>query len=145
MIPSPIEQWIEIKGYEGMYAVSSLGRIMSLERKICGMNKERQVCRVIPEIVMVQSEWKYYRQVWLRRPGEHVKFRVHRLVADAFLPNPDVLPVVNHIDGNKGNNAVSNLEWVSYSENTNHYYQKLKPVAAAVEEDEGFKDEDIPF
>lgn len=144
MIPSPVEQWIEIRGYEGQYAVSSYGRVMSLERKICGMNKDRKVCRVIPEVCMVLHEWKGYMQVWLRNPGEHKKYRVHRLVAEAFLPNPEGKDVVNHIDGNRSNNMLANLEWATYSENTNHYYQKLKPVAAAVE-DEPIRDEDLPF
>jgi len=144
MIPTEIETWIEVVGYEGLYAVSSHGRVMSLERKICSREHLRKMCRVIPEVIMAQGEWRGYMQVWLRRPGEHRKHRVHRLVADAFLPNPEEKLVVNHIDGDRGNNHLANLEWATHSENTQHYYQKLKPVAAVVE-DEPFDPADIPF
>lgn len=60
-----------------------------------------------------------YRKVLTR---ERVKVYVHRLVAEAFIPNPDNLPEVNHIDGNRSNNAVHNLEWVSHADNMRHAY-----------------------
>lgn len=147
MTPSPFEQWIEIAGWEGMYAVSSHGRVMSLERKVCGTRFDKsKVCRVIPEVVMAQMDHRAgYKCVWFRRTGAHKKQFVHRLVALAFLPNPEGKPIVNHIDGNKENNTLANLEWATCSENTNHYYKNRKvPVPAAVE-DEPIKPEDIPF
>ena len=61
-----------------------------------------------------------YEYILVRHKGKHKKYLVHRLVAKAFLPNPDSLPQVNHIDGNKRNNSVSNLEWVTNSENQMH-------------------------
>lgn len=146
MKATSVETWIEITGYEGQYAVSSHGRVMSLERTICGRIGKREMCRIIPERIMVQTEWHDYLQVWLRKPGEHRKYRVHRLVGEAFLPNPEGKHVVNHIDGNKGNNRIENLEWATYSENTTHYYQKLKPAfTPAVVDDEPIRDEDLPF
>jgi hypothetical protein len=63
--------------------------------------------------------YKYYR---LSKNGKKKMFYAHRLVAEHFLPNPNNLPVVNHIDGNKLNNSVTNLEWVSYSENTKKWH-----------------------
>lgn len=67
-----------------------------------------------------EHNYKYYR---LSKGNKKKMFYAHRLVAEAFIPNPDNLPVVNHIDGNKANNNVSNLEWVSYSENVVHAHK----------------------
>lgn len=64
-----------------------------------------------------------YKRIHVSDNGTHYKFLVHRVVAAAFIPNPDNLPCVNHKDGNKLNNAVSNLEWVTYSENQKHAYE----------------------
>lgn len=70
-----------------------------------------------------ENGYKYYR---LSKNNKKKMFYAHRLVAEYFLPNPDNLPVVNHKDGNKLNNDVNNLEWVSYSENSLHWHQTLK-------------------
>lgn len=64
-----------------------------------------------------------YRRIHVQHDGNDMKFLVHRLVAEAFIPNPEQLPVVNHIDGNKLNNAVDNLEWCDYSDNLKHAYR----------------------
>lgn len=63
-----------------------------------------------------------YKRVHVSHNGEQYKFLIHRLVATSFIPNPDNLPCVNHIDGNKANNHVDNLEWCSYGENLKHAY-----------------------
>lgn len=64
-----------------------------------------------------------YRRIHVSHNGTHYKFLVHRLIAETFIPNPDNLPCVNHKDGNKLNNNVNNLEWVTYSENNIHAYR----------------------
>lgn len=64
-----------------------------------------------------------YKQYRLSKNGEKQNFYAHRLVAEAFIPNPENLPIVNHIDGNKLNNNVTNLEWTSYSDNSKHAYE----------------------
>lgn len=69
-----------------------------------------------------ENGYKYYR---LSKDNKKKMFYAHRLVAEHFLSNPDNLPVVNHKDGNKLNNNVNNLEWVSYSENTSHWHQQI--------------------
>lgn len=70
-----------------------------------------------PEII-----WDGYERVTLSQNNNLKRFRVHRLVADAFIPNPHGLPMVNHKDGNKRNNNVSNLEWVNCQQNTKHAF-----------------------
>ena len=100
------EEWKPIKGYEGLYEVSNMGRVKSLR-----YGKER--------IMSTPDNSIGYRNVTLVKRA-HKQKRVHRLVAEAFIPNPMNLPVVNHLDGDKHNNCVSNLEWCTKKENTNH-------------------------
>src|SRR5699024_2369537 len=107
-----VEIWKPIKGYEDSYLVSTLGRIKSKPRLGTrgGILKE------------LYSRWQYNR-VNLYKGGEMKSFFIHRLVAKEFLPNPENKPQVNHKDGNKLNNALSNLEWVTQSENQLHAYE----------------------
>lgn len=101
------EEWRDIKGYEEPYKVSNLGRVMSLHRKT-------------PRILYLKRHNMGYRQVELAKSGKNHMVTVHRLVAEAFIPNPDNLPQVNHIDFNRENNCVSNLEWCTPKQNTMH-------------------------
>ena len=102
-----METWKNIKGYEGLYQVSSEGRIKSLKR-----NKER--------ILKPIADCWGYQVVNLHTGGKQKRLKVHRLVCEAFHENPDGKPCVNHIDENKTNNCASNLEWCTYAENNNH-------------------------
>lgn len=104
------EIWLPIIGYEGLYEVSSWGRIRSLN----------YYCRGKHKILKLSAKPNTYIKVGLRKDGTVKYYRVHRLVAEAFLPNPLNLPQVNHIDGNKQNNAICNIEWVSAKQNTNN-------------------------
>ena len=101
------EIWCPIKGYEGFYGVSDKGRVRSLKS-----GKER--------ILKPGSDKDGYLQVGLYKNGEKKMCKVHRLVAQTFIPNPDNLTEVNHKDEDKINNKVSNLEWCDYSYNTNY-------------------------
>ena len=97
------EKWKDVQGYEGLYQISNLGRV-----KRNGT-------------ILHQSLNTYgYCQVSLCNNGDIKNHLVHRLVANEFLPNPERHPQVNHIDGNKKNNAVTNLEWCTQAENNNH-------------------------
>lgn len=113
-----IEQWREVKGYEGFYAVSNIGSVKSLRRTISRVGGKP---RTLPERMMTGSvKSNGYLHVSLRKPGElQLKRHVHRLVAEAFLPLV-AGQEVNHIDGNKLNNCVSNLEWCTRAENMAH-------------------------
>lgn len=117
------EIWKPIEGYEGFYEVSSLGRIKSLCRDVAIPNRKSGNIgyRAYPERIKpcVETKCGYY-QVTLSREARSQTLRVHRLVALAFISNPENKPYVNHIDGNKKNNCVSNLEWCTASENNWH-------------------------
>jgi len=113
------EVWNDIKGYEGLYQVSDMGRVKSLERTITKKNGRNQ--SIQERILKPSTEHGGYLSVILYdTSGKRKTFKVHRLVCEAFHENPEDKPCVNHIDENKTNNAVSNLEWCTYKENNNH-------------------------
>lgn len=108
----PHEEWKVIKGFENLYMISSFGRVKSLKRK--GVTKER--------ILRARIEKKGYIHYSLKKDNKEHEKKAHRLVAEAFLNNPDNKPQVNHLDGNKINNYYKNLEWVTNGENQVHSY-----------------------
>ena len=98
------EIWKDIKGYEGLYQVSSLGRVK----------------RVDTDRILKTYANKGYHQVQLSKNNIKSNKTIHRLVAQAFIPNPENKPEVNHIDEDKSNNSISNLNWMTSKENSNH-------------------------
>lgn len=116
------EIWRDIPGYKGQYQVSNFGSVRSLAR-YRGANGGRfwQEERALKKTVKSTG----YEQVGLCRGNRSIPTLVHRLVASAFVPNPSRKPQVNHKDGNKANNHVKNLEWVTSSENGQHAYRVL--------------------
>lgn len=109
------EIWRDIKDYEGLYQVSNTGKIKSLDRKVWNYIKKG---KIIKTHIVVDYEY-----VVLYKNKTQKNYRVHRLVANAFILNPNNYKEVNHIDGNKLNNNVSNLEWCSRSQNLKHAYK----------------------
>jgi len=107
-----IEIWKDIIGFEGLYQVSQKGNIKSLNYA-GGLNSQN----LKPGI----GTTKYYLVSLVKDKKGNTK-KVHRLVGIAFIPNPDNKPFINHIDGNKLNNHVSNLEWCTQSENCKHAF-----------------------
>lgn len=114
------ELWRDIIGYEGCYQVSNLGRVKSVVRTVRSYPNER----IVPERILQQQRLRSgYISVGLWKNHKFKRATVHRLVANAFLSNPENLPQVNHKDGNKGNNSLNNLEWCSRDENMRHAYR----------------------
>ena len=117
------EQWRAVEGYPG-YEVSNLGRVKG-HGKIMKPYKHRVT----------------YKMVDLYKSGKRVaRGMVHRMVANAFIPNPDNKPEVNHIDGNKHNNDISNLEWCTHHENMSHAWNTglIKPYCKPSVRNDGY-------
>lgn len=112
-----------VPGYEGFYEVDTNGEIYSLERvNSRGMH-------IKPRKLKQSATWYGYKVVFLSKNGISKAHNAHRLVALAFVENKDNKPYVNHIDSNKHNNNVENLEWVTHAENAQHsanYKRSLK-------------------
>jgi hypothetical protein len=116
--------WKDIEGYVGIYQVSNLGRVKSLSKSYFS-GKKHSVFKSFQEMILKDIYNKdSYHQVCLYNQGICEKRYVHRLVAEAFLVNPDNKPEVNHKDGNKSNNNVINLEWSTRLENQKHASKK---------------------
>ena len=113
------EIWKDIKGYEGQYQVSNTGKVRSLQRTLssgcCGIG------RTIKELVLrPYTDHHGYLRLQLSKNSKTKKFLVHRLVAEAFIPNPNGYRCVNHKDETHTNNSVENLEWCTHKYNSNY-------------------------
>lgn len=104
------EVWKDIKGYEDLYQVSNYGNVRSLNYNKTGKTR----------ILRTITNNSGYIQVGLHKSGNMKLCTVHRLVAQAFIPNPDNLSIVNHKDYTKTNNTCDNLEWCNYEYNNNY-------------------------
>lgn len=112
-----VEIWKDIENYEGYYQVSNKGRVKSLERDIsCRGRKHTLKMLYLKEDVSDSG----YKRVTLSKKSVTKRFLTHRLVAKAFLENPENKPFINHIDNNPQNNTIKNLEYVTHSENMLH-------------------------
>lgn len=116
------EIWRPVAGYEELYAVSSLGRVKSLNYNRTGVEK----------FLKPAKNKGGYLQVVLCRNGKKKCIKVHRLVATAFLPNPEGLPEINHKDEVKTNNIVGNLEWCSRLYNNNYGTHNKRSAASRI-------------
>jgi hypothetical protein len=131
------EIWKPIKGYEGIYEVSNLGHVRSLDRKVSKLTKygTMAVFNIKGRLLKGTTTWHGYQSVNIRHTdGKFYPRLIHRLVAKAFVPGYFDGADVNHIDENKQNNRFDNLEWVTKTENNNHGSHTQKATAHCVEE-----------
>lgn len=105
-----MEVWRDIKGYEGLYQVSNLGDVKRIKGERCYYDR----------IIKQKKSWSGHMYVMLSKDGIRKNLRVHRLVADSFIPNPNNYPIINHRDENPSNNNVDNLEWCTQKYNMNY-------------------------
>ena len=111
------EEWRSIPDFDG-YEVSSYGRVSSIDRTATVMHKGRFRIKTFSSVLLVQINDRGYARVSLYKNDRKKKaYKVHKLVAEAFIPNPENKPEIDHIDGIKNNNNVCNLEWVTHAEN----------------------------
>ena len=111
------EVWKNIAGFEGIYQVSNMGRVRSVDRYVECVDS----CRHYKGRIMRLNKRKNgYLDICLRRQEINIRPLIHRLVAEAFIPNPNNLPCVNHKDENKENNCVENLEWCTQEYNNSY-------------------------
>lgn len=112
------ELWKDIEGYEGIYQISTLGRVKRLESTLLYKGKYPRKWR--EKLLSQNTTNAGYKKCHISKDGKTKTPNIHRLVASAFIDNSLGLPCVNHLDGNKENNSADNLEWCSYKENTKH-------------------------
>ena len=115
--------WKSIKGYEGLYEVSDSGEVKSLKRKA---RVKGNSYRTVNERILKPSVSNGYKSVVLCKDLTYTKIGVHRLVAEAFIPNPNNYPIINHKDANPSNNNVDNIEWCTYKYNSNYHICKIR-------------------
>ena len=112
-----MEEWRAVPGYEGLYEVSNKGNVRNVRRNT---------------LLRLSKDCYGYIQVSLYKNGRRTGLRVHRLVTEAFLPNPDNLPEVNHKDEDKTNNRVENLEWCDHKYNMNYGTRNIRAKETAI-------------
>lgn len=115
------EIWKDIQNYEDYYQVSNFGNVRSKDRKVVAINNPNRIYNVKGKNLkpVIIKDTGYYR-VSLHKNGKQFTHKIHRLVAKQFIPNPKDLPEINHLDFDKANNHVDNLEWITKYDNILH-------------------------
>lgn len=115
------EIWKDIEGFEGYYKISNLGRILAIGRTVGAANNKTKTIK--EKLLSTPKFSNGYRVVSLYKNCKCKKLLVHRLIAMCFIPNPENKPYINHIDGDRLNNRIENLEWCTHKENMEHMWK----------------------
>ena len=126
------EIWKPVVGYERYYEVSNKGNVRSVTRYVFSIKGKRKTRKVCGSEKKPKINHSGYYQTTLSKQGKSETVVIHRIVAEAFIPNPCSKPQVNHIDGDKLNNCVENLEWATSFENMSHAVNVLNRLVIPV-------------
>lgn len=124
-----MEEWRDIKDYENLYQVSNFGNVRSIDRTIKQYSysaKKNKIYNYKGQILIPAIDKNHYARVVLSKNNKQKHFMVHRLVAEAFIPNPNNLPFINHKNENSLDNNVDNLEWCTQKYNINYGTRTLR-------------------
>lgn len=117
------EIWKDVKGYEGIYKISNRGNIKSIDRISKAIRKNKIISQKFKgQALRPFISTTGYFTIKLTKNNNYKSFKIHRLIAIHFIPNPDNKAEVNHIDGNKLNNDINNLEWATHLKNMRHAF-----------------------
>ena len=135
-----MEAWRDVVGYEGIYKVSDRGNVKTAEGKVTWSNRWNTWRKWDVRVLKQKTDKRGYKRVSLWKGGKETTRLVHQLVAEAFLSNPESQPIINHKDGDPGNNRADNLEWCDYRHNVIHAFENgmnrsPKPVKIIRKED----------
>lgn len=126
-----METWIDVKGYESFYQVSDMGNVRSKDRTVACRRLGTKNLKGRPLKATVDTLG--YCKVTLQDQGRNVVWKVHRLVAEHFIDKVEGKEIINHIDNNRTNNQVGNLEWCTPKENTSHMHSQGRNYSASGE------------
>ena len=126
-----MEEWRDIPGLEGRYQVSNDGRIRSVERFFDTGGRGTRTIRSQVKKPRTTNQSYFFVMIWIG--CAYKRFYIHRCVALAFIPNPEGKEIVNHLDRNRQNNDLSNLEWATASENVRHWQEDERQKKSLIE------------
>lgn len=121
-----MEEWRDVKGYEGYYQISNKGSIKSLKRTFYSGSNLR-IKKIYEEKILKQQSYKQgYKYVVLCKDGISKKLKVHRIIAQAFIPNPENKPCIDHINAKRDDNRIENLRWATWKENSENSISRYR-------------------